>query len=123
MIAVRIGIGALLVTLLTGCGGTSSPSTPTTPTTPAAQTVTIVSAARTLGAAAFTPNPATISAGAKLTWSNTDTATHDMVSDSGIWDSGRIAPADHFDFTFQSKGTFPYHCSIHSGMVGTIIVQ
>jgi plastocyanin len=71
----------------------------------------------------FTPNPATISSGAKLTWSNTDTTTHDMISDSGLRDSGRIAPGDHFDFNFPSKGTFPYHCSIRSGMVGTIVVQ
>jgi plastocyanin len=25
--------------------------------------------------------------------------------------------------TFPSAGTFPYHCSIHPGMVGTVTVQ
>jgi plastocyanin len=25
--------------------------------------------------------------------------------------------------TFQNAGTFPYHCSIHPGMVGTITVH
>ena len=121
MMAFRIGLGILLVVVLAGCG--SSSSTPTTPTTPQPLTVTIVPAARTLGVAAFTPNPASVTAGAKLTWSNTDTTTHDMVSDTGIWDSGRIAPGDHFDFNFATKGTFNYHCSIHSGMIGTVVVQ
>jgi plastocyanin len=123
MIVIRIGIGALLVALITGCGGGSSMSTPTTPTTPAAATVTIQTSARTLGVAAFVPNPVTVSAGATLTWSNTDSTTHDMVSDSGIWDSGRIAPGDRFNFTFPSRGSFPFHCSIHAGMVGTVVVQ
>ena len=124
MRASRFGVGLLFAGVLNGCGSSSSPATTSpTPPTPQALTVTIVPAARTLAAAAFTPNPATISAGAKLTWSNTDTTTHDMVSDSGVWDSGHIAPGDHFDFTFTSKGSFPYHCSIHQGMVGTVVVQ
>jgi plastocyanin len=122
MIAVRIGIGAFLVACVIGCDEKSSPVL-ATPPPPAALTVTIVPAARTLATAAFTPNPATVAAGAKLTWANTDTTTHDMISDSAIWDSGRIAPGDHFDFTFNAKGTFPYHCSIHPGMVGTVVVQ
>lgn len=123
MISARTVIGVFLVALSTACDETNRPVAPTTPVTPPALTVTIVPAARTLATAAFTPNPATVSTGAKLTWTNTDTATHDMVSDSGIWDSGRIAPGDHFDFNFTAKGTFPYHCSIHPGMVGTIVVQ
>ena len=123
MIAVRIGMGAFLVVLMTGCGGGSTMSTPTTPATPAPVTVSILSSARTLGPAAYVPNPVMVPVGTKLTWSNTDTTTHDMVSDGGVWDSGRIAPGNQFDFTFQSKGTFPYHCSIHAGMVGTVVVQ
>jgi plastocyanin len=117
---------ALLVFGITACdeklSGIARPSPPAA-TTPTPLTVTIVPAARTLATAAYTPNPATIASGAKVTWSNTDTSTHDMLSDSGLWDSGRIAPGDHFDFSFPSKGTFPYHCSIHVGMVGTIVVQ
>ena len=121
---IRIGFGVLLVVVTTGCGGSSTP-TPTTPTptTPAAVTVSIPSGARTLGSAAYVPNPATVSVGTVLTWSNTDTSTHDMVSDTGVFDSGRVAPGDKAAFTFSSKGTFPYHCSLHPGMVGTVVVQ
>jgi plastocyanin len=124
MIAFRMGVAVFLGVLMTGCGSsTPAPTTPTTPTTPAAASVTIQPAARTLATAAFVPNPITFAVGTNLTWSNTDTTTHDMVSDTGLWDSGRIAPGSTFAFTFQSKGTFPYHCSIHPGMVGSVVVQ
>jgi plastocyanin len=117
-----IGVTAVVVAVVTGCGYGNSSSSPTSPT-PSAVTVTIQTNARTLNTAAFVPNPATVVAGGVLTWSNTDSTTHDMVSDTGLWDSGRMAPGTRFDFTFPSRGSFPYHCSIHAGMVGTVIVQ
>ena len=122
MVRLRIAVTAVLVALITSCGGGNASSTPTSPTISAA-TVTIQTNARTLGTAAFVPNPVTLSSGGVVTWSNTDSTTHDMVSDAGTYDSGRIAPGGRFDFTFSSKGSFPYHCSIHSGMVGTVVVQ
>jgi plastocyanin len=73
--------------------------------------------------AAFVPNPVNVSQGGVITWSNTDSTTHDMVSDTGVWDSGRIAPNGNFNFTFAAKGSYPYHCSIHPSMTGTIVVQ
>lgn len=122
----------LLLGVTAGCGGgsssTPSPSAPSptpspTPSGSASTTVTIPTNARTLGTAAYVPNPATIAQGAVVTWSNTDSTTHDIVSDTGAFDSGRMAPNDNFKFTFSAKGTFPYHCSIHPGMTGTIVVQ
>src|SRR5260370_8753639 len=100
MIAVRIAMGAFLVVLMTGCGGGSTMSTPTTPATPAPVTVSILSSARTLGPAAYVPNPAMVPVGTKLTWSNTDTTTHDMVSDGGVWDPGRTPPLNPSNFPF-----------------------
>jgi plastocyanin len=69
------------------------------------------------------PNPATVAQGAVVSWSNTDSTTHDIVSDTGVWDSGRLATGDSFRFSFALRGTYPYHCSIHPGMTGTIVVQ
>jgi plastocyanin len=76
-----------------------------------------------LATAAFVPNPITVAPGGTITWSNTDTTTHDMIADNGAWDSGRIAPGANFNQTFATRGTIPYHCSIHAGMVGTVVVQ
>lgn len=113
----------LLAMMASGCDeNLASVAAPTSPTISAA-TVTIQPSARTLSTAAFVPNPVTLSVGGVVTWSNTDSSTHDMVSDTGLWDSGRMAPSGRYDFTFSSKGSFPYHCSIHPGMVGTVVVQ
>jgi plastocyanin len=87
--------------------------------------VTIPNGARTLGTAAFVPNPVTVSVGSTVTWTNSDTASsnHDVVADGGAFDSGLFGNGKSFSFTFQSRGTFTYHCSIHAGMVGTVVVQ
>jgi plastocyanin len=58
-----------------------------------------------------------------LPWSNTDSVVHDMVSDTGLFDSGRVEANGTVSVTFSTTGTFPYHCSIHPGMVGTIVVR
>ena len=46
-----------------------------------------------------------------------------MVSDTGLFDSGRVTANGTVSVTFATRGTFPYHCSIHPGMIGTIVVQ
>ena len=35
--------------------------------------------------------------------------------------SGNVAPSGTFDHTFNTAGTFPYHCTIHSAMTGNSI--
>jgi len=52
-----------------------------------------------------------------------DAVTHTVTSDNAAWDSGNIPAGGTFKFTFTTAGTFPYHCTIHPGMTGTIIVQ
>ena len=62
MVRLRIALTAVLVALITSCGGGNSSSTPTSPTISAA-TVTIQANARTLSTFAFVPNPVTLSSG------------------------------------------------------------
>jgi plastocyanin len=131
MVRIHLSLALLFSTLLTACGGSSTPSNPSPTPAPApappsassSATITIQTSARTLGTAAFVPNPVNVSQGGVVSWSNTDATTHDMVSDTGLWDSGRIAPGAGFNFTFATKGSYPYHCSIHPSMTGTIVVQ
>jgi plastocyanin len=133
----RISAFLLLIAFVSGCGsGYSSAPSPSSPSptpspTPSpspapsgsAAAISIPANARTLGTGAFVPNPATVAQGAVVTWSNTDSTNHDIVSDTGAWDSGRLATGDSFRFTFATRGTYPYHCSLHPGMNGTIVVQ
>jgi plastocyanin len=72
---------------------------------------------------AYAPNPISVSVGGSVTWTNNDATTHTSVANAGAWNSGSIAPGGQFSMTFPSAGTFPYHCSLHPGMVGTVTVQ
>ena len=120
----RVGIGLVLVGFFTGCGS-SSPSGPTTGTGGSSGTaVSIVSGASTRGSGAYAPNPLTITSGTTVVWTNSDSTTHTSSSDTpGLFDSGNIAAGGQFSFTFQTKGTVNYHCNIHPGMIGSIVVQ
>ncbi|MEO6236773.1 MAG: plastocyanin/azurin family copper-binding protein [Vicinamibacterales bacterium] len=120
MMTVRNVIVLSALVLSAACGS----STPTTPTPqPTNAAVSIVAGARTLGSNAFTSNPASVTVGATVTWTNNDTLTHTVTSDSGAFDSGNLAPGAKFTFTFQTKGTFAYHCTPHPGMVASVVVQ
>ena len=120
------GLGALLVLLSFGCGGSTSvvPTSPTSvlPSTPVT-TVSIVMGASALTTSAYSPNPVRLSVGSAVTWVNTDNTAHTSTADGGAWSSGPIAPGRSFSRTFTSTGTFTYRCTIHPGMVGSIEVQ
>lgn len=106
---------------IAGCGGGAS--TPTQPTQGSTVTVSIVAGANTLTTTAYNPNPVTISRGSSIMWVNNDSRTHNSTSDSNAFASGNIAPNASFTQAFQTAGTFTYHCTIHPGMVGTVVVQ
>jgi plastocyanin len=72
---------------------------------------------------AFTPGTLTIPVGTTVTWTNKGAVNHTTTSDTGLWDSGLLAPGATFSFTFSSAGTFPYHCNVHFMMTGTIVVH
>lgn len=71
----------------------------------------------------FTPATLTIAVGATVNWVNEESILHTITSDTGLFDSGPVAKDQSYSFTFNEKGTFAYHCSLHFGMTGTVIVQ
>ncbi len=72
---------------------------------------------------AFVPADLTITAGSTVTWKNNDTVAHTATGDAGEFDSGNLANGASFAHTFNTKGTFTYHCAIHATMKATIVVQ
>lgn len=92
--------------------------------------VLIVTGASTLGASAYDPNPITISLASKqsVKWRNADGTVplHTVTSNTGgQFDSGDMTDGATFTFNFSGlgQGTYPYHCTIHPGMTGTVIVN
>ncbi len=71
---------------------------------------------------AFSPSSVNInvSDSVKWTWAG---SPHSTTSDTGLWESGVQGTGATFTHTFNSAGSFPFHCSVHPFMTGTITVQ
>ncbi|HWH04735.1 MAG TPA: plastocyanin/azurin family copper-binding protein [Gemmatimonadales bacterium] len=86
---------------------------------------------------AFTPDTLTVQVGSNVQWNNLSSDYHDLVSDSINSGSPAIpeialAPIGGVDrqyrqtsveVNFGTRGTYPYHCTIHPGMHGVLIVR
>ena len=73
---------------------------------------------------AYDPATVTVKKGAKLAWTNEDTAAHTATSDSGMgFDTGSLAKGDSKTITFNETGTFDYICTFHPFMTGTVEVK
>jgi plastocyanin len=108
----RLTLAVILLAAAVGCSQSSSPTAPTTPTNVNA----------TIVAGGFAPNPINISVGSTVMWTNMDTAAHSVVSDSGAFSSGTIAPGGQYSYTFPAAGTFTYHDSFNTNMTGAVNV-
>jgi plastocyanin len=119
-----------IMLIITSCAAspyttTTNPQATTTnsqATTTVSQSTTTVSSDQvSIENSAFNPDSLTVKAGATVTWTNNDSITHSIKSDS--FNSPQLAKGDTFSFTFNNKGTFDYTCGIHPSMKGKIIVE
>jgi len=143
---VRVYVTLLVSILLFGglpaiaCGGSEESNTPTpgTTTAPAATATKVpqaTSAAPTSTPGAsesvsvtikdfeFTPATVTIKVGDTVTWTNDGPSVHTATADDGSFDSGDLSQGKTFSHTFQTAGTFSYHCSPHPFMKANVIVE
>jgi len=72
----------------------------------------------------FSPQQLAIKPGDTVVWTNTGKSNHTVTGVGAVllWDSGNLAPGQQFKRTFDQPGVYQYHCSIHPGMSGAIIV-
>jgi plastocyanin len=122
---IAIAVVAALVALV-GCSGSGSGTSGTGSTggtsggtAPAAGGTSAV--AVSLQNFAFNPSTIDVAVGGTVTFTNNDSATHDVVGDS--FDSGPMAQGATFSQKFPTAGTFPIHCSIHPSMTATVNVK
>ncbi len=108
---------SILVTVTTIMAVTScSKSSSSTPAVTAKDTVIVNNMA-------FTPSSISVAAGTTVVWTNTDMITHTVTSTTGAFDSGNLPAGSTYSFKFSTKGTFPYKCTIHPNMTGTVTVN
>lgn len=111
-----LGILVLTVALLSACSPRNSTSSSLL-TTPAAGNTVVISDF------SFSQSSLTVKVGSTVTWVNEDRVTHSITSDTGVFQSDNLPAGGSFSYTFNQMGTFPYHCSPHPFMKGSIIVQ
>jgi plastocyanin len=71
----------------------------------------------------YSPETITVKVGDKVTWTNKDSVGHSATADDNSWDTGVFGQGESKSITFDKAGTYSYHCSVHSNMHGTVIVQ
>ncbi len=70
----------------------------------------------------FNRSSVIIKKGDTVIWANKDSAPHTVTGDNGGPSSPTISANGNYSFTFDSAGTFGYHCSFHPSMKGTVVV-
>ncbi|MFC1405610.1 MULTISPECIES: cupredoxin domain-containing protein [Streptacidiphilus] len=72
----------------------------------------------------FAPSALTVSPGQTVTVVNHDSSTHTVTAGDKSFDTGDIAPGKSGSFTAPTKpGSYPYICTIHQFMHGTLTVR
>ena len=102
--------GLALVGILDGAAAAEDPAQ-------ASRTATV-----TIPDFSFKPATVTIARGSSVRFSNA-TGTAHTATRSGSFDTGRIKPGKTATVRFNRKGTFAYHCKIHSFMKGKVVVD
>jgi plastocyanin len=131
----RSGIAAAAATallVLAGCGGGSSSTASPPPTSPPASSPSggnspssqpsakDVITIKNFGYSGAT----TVKAGATVSVTNDDSVAHTVTADSGSAFDVTVDPGATKTFTAPSKpGAYPYHCTFHSNMHGSLTVS
>ena len=71
----------------------------------------------------FGPATLTVAVGTTVTWANRDDIPHTIVSTEKAFKSKVLDTDEKFSFTFDKAGTYPYFCSIHPKITGSVVVQ
>lgn len=73
----------------------------------------------------FEPATLEVSAGDTVVWINEDFVPHTATSSAtpAAFDSGTLQPKQRWKFVAKAKGTFPYVCTLHPTMVGSLQVR
>jgi plastocyanin len=111
----------VLVLSVVGCsgGGSNTANPPSSGTT----TVDTPAAGATVIEKGFAFEPATleVKVGDTVTFKNEDSAPHNVSIDGK--ELGSQDPGASVTWTAEKAGTFPYTCTIHPSMNGTIVVK
>ena len=71
----------------------------------------------------FAPATLTVKKGTTVIWTNEDSVAHTVTSDTGSeLGSELLGKGASYAYTFDTVGSFPYHCAPHPNMKATVTV-
>ena len=71
----------------------------------------------------YYPSSITVKTGSTVTWRNDDTQlSHTVTSTTGVFDSKNLDRGVVYSYKFTKAGKYPYTCTYHPFMHGTVIV-
>ena len=114
---------------LAACGGSSSASPTAASCSAGSAAVSQGSPANTVQAndnLAFAPTTITVGVGQVLQWKNVGSIMHTVTFNDNAMSclsDEQLNGGSTWDVTFNTAGTYAYHCTIHEQMTGTVKVQ
>lgn len=72
---------------------------------------------------AFQPSHLIVSPGTRVVWTNEDQDPHTVTTDRAGFSSQALDTGSSYTLLAKRAGSFPYHCTIHPFMHGTLVVQ
>ncbi|MEA2125165.1 MAG: hypothetical protein QOI80_1947 [Solirubrobacteraceae bacterium] len=125
-----IPVVLLACAALAGCGSSSDDEKPAggkaepAASTPAGGGSAEKSATATIKDFTFTPDTVTVAAGGTVSWTNKDSANHNVVfDDKSVKGISNLRQDQSGKVTFAKAGSFSYVCGYHPGMKGTVTVE
>jgi len=71
----------------------------------------------------FIPQTVEVKPGDTVVWRNKDPFPHTATAGAGGPDSPAIAAGASWKFTAKKRGSYPYLCTLHRTMTGTLVVK
>ena len=71
----------------------------------------------------FEPAELIVERGSRIVWVNKDFFPHTATAQDGIFDSASIGTSATWQHVAGQKGSFPYFCTLHPMMKGTLVVE
>jgi plastocyanin len=71
----------------------------------------------------FEPANVEVPVGKRVVWRWTDRVQHNVVADGAAFAPSKILNGGAYVIRFDKAGTYPYQCTLHDGMRGTVVAR
>jgi plastocyanin len=72
---------------------------------------------------AWDPKELEVQSGDTVEWRNADIVPHNVRADRRAFTSKDLPPGASFKWRARKRGTYPYRCTLHPEMIGTVRVR